>query len=126
MAEIGIFNGERTKWIQFDVDTEILIKLITKAELRKINQKAAKKAKFTEQNVNDVADNLLGQAVVKGWRKIKDHEHPGITVDKKPLPFTPENIDMLMTGSIKFSRFVNEACINEDEFIDDGEEIKND
>lgn len=124
MGKIGIFDEEKSKWIQFDGDTEVLIKLATKSELRKINQKAAKRAKLNTLNVGDVSEQMLGRVVVKGWRKITDHDHPGIIVNDKPLPFTPENIDLLMTGSIKFSRFVNDMCVDEDEFTDE-EETKN-
>jgi hypothetical protein len=124
MGKIGIFDDEQSKWIQFDNDTEVLMQLATKSDLRRINQKAARRAKLTGENAGDVSDCLLGRAVVKNWRKIADHDHPGLIVNKQPLPFTPENIDMLMRKSIKFSRFVNETCIDEDEFID-GEETKN-
>jgi hypothetical protein len=124
MGKIGIFDEEQSKWIQFDNDTEVLMQLATKSDLRKINQKAAKRAKLTGENAGDISDCLLGRAVVKSWRKITDYGHPGLIVNGQPLPFTPENIDMLMRKSIKFSRFVNETCIDEDEFID-GEETKN-
>ncbi|MBI5057005.1 MAG: hypothetical protein HZB61_10365 [Nitrospirae bacterium] len=127
MAETLIVEDdhERSKFIQYDVDTEVHIKLITKRELREIGRKAAKHARLTGEDEADVSDRLLGRAVVLGWRKIADHNHPGLTVDKQPLPVCQKNIDMLMTKSLKFSRFVNQTCIDEDEFTRETE-IKND
>ncbi|GAB4486020.1 MAG: hypothetical protein OHK006_13210 [Thermodesulfovibrionales bacterium] len=125
MGEVGIYEGERQKWIQYDEDTEVLIRLISKEELRKILIKAQKSAKLTGSHADNYADQLLGRAAVKGWRKIDRHEHPGLTVGGKPLPFTPENIDLLMKGSLKFSRFVNDSAVAEDEFADGAEDEKN-
>lgn len=115
MAEIGVFDGERKKWIPFDEDTEVLVKLVTKEELRAIANKSAKMG----QKSAEAADKLLGRAAVLGWRKFDDPTHPGLVVGGQPLEFTPENIDMLMTRSIEFSRFVNEYAVNEKAFIGD-------
>lgn len=117
----------REKYFQYDEDTEVLIQLITKPQLREIAKQAAKKAKVSGQDQADIADKLLGRAAVKGWRKIGDPSHPGLIVGGQPLTFTPENIDLLMRRSLKFSRFVNEMCIDEDEFAGDGDlaETKN-
>lgn len=127
MAELNFSDEVQEKYIQFDVDTEVPIILQTKRALRDLQRKAAKRAKLTGEDVADVADKMLGRQVVKkSWRKISDHNHPGLTVNGKPLEFTPENLDKLMTGNIKFSKFINEMCVDEDEFIEEPAEIKND
>jgi hypothetical protein len=127
MAELNFTNETQEKYFQFDVDTEVPIILQTKRALRDLQRKAAKRAKLTGEDVADVADKMLGRQVVKkSWRKISDHNHPGLTVKGKPLEFTLENLDNLMTGNIKFSKFVNEKCVDEDEFIEEPAEAKND
>ncbi|MBI5075635.1 MAG: hypothetical protein HZB62_10795 [Nitrospirae bacterium] len=126
MAKLGVFTGEKSKWIQFDADTEVRIRLIGKKELREIVNKAEKAARKTGANSQDIVDRKIGRASVLGWRKIKDHDHPGLIVGDQPLQFTPENVDMLMDLSIDFTRFVNQNCSEEKEFIDEDEtEIKN-
>jgi hypothetical protein len=122
MGKLGIFDDERKKWIQFDVDTEILIKLISKEELRKILQKVNKRTRLSGENEADISDRLLSAAAVLGWRKIDDHNHPGLVVNEQPLPFTPKNLDMLMSKSIEFSRFVNENCIDSKQFLNEEQE----
>jgi len=116
MAKFSFTDNDKTRWIQFDIDTEINIKLISKCELRDISKRASKHARLTGEDEADVADRLLGRAAVLGWRNIGDHNHPGIIVNDQPCTFTQGNIDMLMTKSLKFSRFVNQTCIDEDEF----------
>ena len=125
MGKLGIFDDEKKQWLQFDEDTEVLIKLITKEGLRKIMQKATKRSKLTGEDIADISDALLGREAVLGWRKIEDHNHPGLIVSGQPLPFTPENINMLMKKSIAFSRFVNDACVDETAFLKEDEETKN-
>lgn len=125
MGKLGIFDEEKNKWIQFDEDTEILIKLITKEGLRRIIQKSNKRAKLTGEDTADISDIMLGRDAVLGWRKINDHDHPGLIVNGQPLPFIPENIDMLMKKSLAFSRFVNEYAMDEVTFLKEEEEIKN-
>ena len=124
MAKLTFTDTARQKWIQFDSDTEILIELITKAGLRDIGKKAAKRAKLTGEDSADIADRLLGRAAVKGWKKIGAPEHPGLIVNGQPLEFTQENVDMLMAKSLKFSRFVNETCIDENEFSEPVQELE--
>ncbi|MBI5634858.1 MAG: hypothetical protein HZA15_15430 [Nitrospirae bacterium] len=125
MAGLTFKDTARQKWIQFDSDTEVCIELITKPALREIAKKASKRAKLTGEDSADLSDRLLGRAAVKGWRKIGAPEHPGLLVNGEPFPCTPENTDMLMTKSLKFSRFVNEMCLDEDEFDESGEDEKN-
>ncbi len=118
MGEIGIFNEDKSNWIQFDSDTEVQIKLVGKEELRKIQRKAEKTAQLAGIDVSDIADQKLGRAAVLGWRKIKDHNHPGLIVSGEAFPYTPENIDLLMKKSLAFSGFVNDHSINERDFLD--------
>ncbi len=127
MAKVAIFEGERKKWIQYDADTEVLIKLIGKEELRDIMNKATKSARLTGVDISDFADARLCKAAVLGWRKIDDHDHPGLLFgeQEQPLPFTPENVSMLMKKSITFSKFVNEHAMNEAGFLQEDEDTKN-
>jgi len=125
MGNFDFTEGEKRKWIQFDSDSEVEIKLITKQELREIVKTAAKRAKLTGEDQADIADRLLGRAAVKGWRKVGQPDHPGLLANGEPLPFTLENIDRLMTKSLKFSRFINETCIDEDEFAEGVDVSKN-
>ncbi|RJQ22032.1 MAG: hypothetical protein C4560_03125 [Nitrospiraceae bacterium] len=116
MAKFNFSDTDKSRWIQFDVDTEVNIKLITKRELREISKRSAKHAKLTGEDEADVADRLLGRAAVLGWRNKDDHNHPGIIVNDQPCEYNQSNIDLLMAKSLKFSRFVNQTCIDEDEF----------
>ena len=125
MGNFDFTEGEKRKWIQFDSDSEVEIKLITKQELREIVKTAAKRAKLTGEDQADIADRLLGRAAVKWWRKVGQPDHPGLLANGEPLPFTLENIDRLMTKSLKFSRFINETCIDEDEFAEGVDVSKN-
>lgn len=120
--ELGIFDEEKTKWIQYDEDTEVCIKHTGKEVLKAINTKAAKIAKLTGADYGGVNNKLLGRATVHGWRKIDDHNHPGLMLKKQPLSFTPENIDMLMKKSLEFSNFVNENCLDSKLFLNSEEE----
>lgn len=124
MADLGIFDEPTHKWIQYDEDTEVQVRHIGKEELRKINLKAAKTAKLTGVDSVAINNKMVGRAAVLGWRKINDHNHPGLTMKRQPLPFTPENIDMLMRRSLEFSNFVNENCLDSKLFLDADEEME--
>jgi len=124
MGTIAIFDDERTKWIQYDEDAEVLIRFVGREELRKIQRKAEKTANLTGADANDIANQKLGRAAVLGWRKIGDNNHPGLIVKGEPLPFTPENIDMLMRRSLEFSRFVNDNSIDSKQFLEEEKEKK--
>jgi hypothetical protein len=122
MAEIGLYEEGRRKWLPYDEDTEVCIELLSKEQVRQINQKAAKAGK----RAGEMGDKLLGRAAVKGWRKTDDHEHPGFMVKGIPFQFDQENLDTLMTRNTDFSAFVNKNCLNEDAFIEeDIEDSKN-
>jgi len=128
MSELAIFDDERKKWIQYDEDSEVLIKHINKEELQKISQKADKAAKLTGSDRANIFSRLLGRASILGWRKIDNHAHPGLMLKGQPLQFTPENIDMLMQKSLEYSIFVNENAIDSKLFLEEEkekEELKN-
>lgn len=131
--ELVVFEDDdepRAKWFPFDDDTEVQINYLSRAELKKINNKAAKAGRLAKRDVSDYSNCLLGRKAVGGWRKIKDHNHPGLLIKRQPFPFSPENLDFLMLRSTEFSRFVNEICIDSSLFGEDGEEdeaeVKND
>jgi len=128
MGKVAIFEDDevREKWFPYDDDTEVLLAYIDRQGLQKINTKTIKAGKLTGTAQADYSNCLLGHKAVKGWRKIKDHDHPGLIVKGQPLPFSLENIDLLMTKSLEFSRFVNERCTDAELFdIEDEEEPKN-
>ena len=123
MARIGLFvNEEKQKHVQFDEDTEVLVRFVGKKELAELQRKAQKAARLGGADAKDVFNQKLGKAAVKGWRKIGDHGHPGLVVDGKPFPFTEENLALLMEHSLDFSAFVNATAIEAKEFLDDDRE----
>jgi hypothetical protein len=122
MGEIGFYEEGKKQWIQYDEDTEVLILLLSKEEIRAIGQKSSKAGKKS----GPVYDKLLGRAAVKGWRHKTNLDQPGFSVKGQPFPFSLENLDELMIKSSSFSKFVNDQCLNEDAFIEDLIEIKKD
>jgi hypothetical protein len=115
MGEIKIFEkGEKPQvWFDFDEDTEVLIEYTDKEDLEDIRATAARMAKLARsENVDRIANILLGKRKVKGWRNKYDHSHPGLIVNGKPFPYSEENVAFLMQKSLDFSAFVNEVCIN--------------
>ncbi|MEM4368374.1 MAG: hypothetical protein QXO21_05145 [Candidatus Anstonellales archaeon] len=122
MGKLGIFDEEKTKWIQFDEDTEVLLKFVSKEELKKISIKAERASRLSGVDPSDVANIQLGRTAVLGWRKIDNHNHPGLIVKGQPFPYTKENVDLLMTKSLEFSKFVNENAINSRIFLEEEEE----
>jgi hypothetical protein len=124
MAEIGIFNDEKKKWIQFDSDTEVLIKHIDRQGLNKLRRKAQKAANISDVDATEYFNLRLGREAVHGWRKINDHSHPGLTLQGRPLEFNRENLDMLMSRSLDFSNFVNENAIDAKIFLEEQQELE--
>ncbi|MBW2644600.1 MAG: hypothetical protein JRE23_00220 [Deltaproteobacteria bacterium] len=92
-------------WIPFG-DDEVLISYISRQDLKKLLKKAKRSTFISHQKVekvdDELADQLLGEAVVKDWK--------GFTMKKKSYPCTPENIAFLMLNWSSFSAFVNQAC----------------
>lgn len=137
MAKIGIFDKQKQQWVQIDEDTEVLIRFVDKEELNALNRKADKTARLAKGDVSVIGNRLLGEVAVFGWRKMSDHNHPGLLDAKgNPIPFTDENRNMLMKRCREFSNFVNETAIDSAVFLEmqsdetahhEGqEEIKND
>jgi hypothetical protein len=118
--KIGIFETPPQKWFPFDKDTEVLIQYIEKAKLNTILMQGAEAAKKMKAKAGSVQDIFLGKAAVFGWRKITDHDHPGMLLPSgDPLPFTPENRNLAITKSQRFSEFVYRIATDETQFIDD-------
>lgn len=122
MGEIAVFEKDKkpNKWIQYDVDTEVLIFYQDREDLNAIRIKAEKNARLTGANSSKLMDIYLGRKAVGGWRKIEDHKHPGLTIGGKPIEFNERNLDMFMTKSNEFARFVNEKCVDSPEFLEEG------
>lgn len=122
MAELGIFDEEKIRWMQFDEDTEIQIRCIGKESLTAISRKSEKAARLSGSDSGDIFNQILGEKAVLGWRNIFNHEHPGLVLQKQPLPFSEQNRNMLMKKSIEFSSFVNSNCTNSRLFLEEVEE----
>jgi hypothetical protein len=70
-------------------------------EMKTINEAAQKL--IDEGNSKDDAYNLAyGRVALRGWE--------GLTEGGSPLPFTPDNIDLLMLGSAEFRTAVITAA----------------
>ena len=113
MGELKIFDkGDKPQgWFDFDEDTEVLIEYTEKEDLEEIRQIALRQAKMARsENVDSIANVLLGKRKVKGWRKKDDHTHPGLIVNGEPFPYSEKNIAFLMQKSLDFSAFVNDIC----------------
>jgi hypothetical protein len=123
MGNIAVFKEAPQKWLQYDIDTEVLIEYQSKKALDDIRKKGRKIARINRiEDLEGIINQLTGRAAVKGWRKTTDHKHPGLMIDNKPLEFKTENIDMLMEVSTDFSFFVNTSCIDSKLFLGDYEE----
>lgn len=108
MAEIAIFPGTtKQRWVPYDGDTEVLIRLVDKARLDEISRVARREAELTGADRDVVVNRNFGREACRGWRKIEDHDHPGLMVGGKPLEFNQDNLDLLMRHSLEFSAFVN-------------------
>ncbi|MBA4395705.1 MAG: hypothetical protein C0407_19300, partial [Desulfobacca sp.] len=100
---------------------------VTRQDLRKINSKSSKASRLAKEDMSDYSNCLLGRAAVLGWRKVDDHDHPGLIVKGRPFPFSQDNLDILMTKSLDFSKFVNDVCVDAEMFdLEDEDTIKND
>ena len=120
MAELGVFDAPPQKWFPFDEDTEVLLEFQGRKALIEIEEKAEKQARLTKGNFKNYQNKILGKRAVKGWRKITDHNHPGLILKGQPFPYSEENCAMLMLNSTEFSNFVNSNCSDSKAFL--GEE----
>ena len=112
--QIQGLNEERLFWVDYDEVTAVLIKHITKGELRAIMKKSTE-VKFVKHEKKDEfdaskADVLLGQEVIKDWR--------GVKFGDDAAPCSPENIALVMTKINKFSDFINSTCTDLDVLMD--------
>lgn len=129
MGEINNFEEARQRWIQYDEDTEVLVEYIPKPRLKEELRKAEKTSKLSGLQAADILNMRIAQLAVKGWRKIGRPEHTGLTQKGAQLPFTQENLKLLMEHSYRFSNFVAENATNAHEFVEEQEakeEIKKD
>jgi len=126
MAELGIFDEPQEKWVQFDEDTEVLIRYIDRETLNKITRKSDKASRLSGGDDKTIFNKMLAAECVLGWRHLDDHDHPGLVINKQPLPFNVQNRDMLMRRSNEFASFVNTNCINSRLFLEKDDDQKND
>lgn len=133
MAKLGIFDETPKRFIQFDEDTEVLLSYLGKEEALELSKQVDKIVSRTGADRVKVWNQKLGEQAVHGWRHLQNHDLPGFTYpDGRPIPFTPENRDLLMKSCREFSVFVGEQVIDARVFMEieaqasEGEEIKND
>lgn len=112
--ELGNLNIELEVWVSFGEDGEILVRYIPKDELLAISEKATKRKWINHRMVEEVdpmlANRILGRAAVRDWKNL--------TVGGEPLPFSQENLDMLMGKSYVFSNFINQIATDIQAFIE--------
>lgn len=93
-------------WVKFGDDAEVLVRYISREELKNIIKKARKvlydRHQKTEEYDDTKGDILLGIAAVKDWK--------GFTMKGEMFPCTPENIEFLMRKWNAFAKFVNDTC----------------
>jgi hypothetical protein len=123
MAKVGLFAAPPKKWFQFDEDTEVLIEHADKEDLSELTKKAEEKSRKFKANAAVLYDIFFGRKKLHGWRKIKEHNHPGLLSpeDGAPIEFTPQNRDKMMMKCQDFSSFVFQKSINATNFIGDNE-----
>lgn len=124
MAKLGLFDGEKTKKVQFDEDTEVLLRHVDKKKMTELQAKANKVVRMSGGNANQILSRLLGEAAVLGWNMIGDESHPGIIVGDAPFPFNDKNRDRMMLQSIEFSNFVHDNAIDSRLFLDEEPEAE--
>lgn len=116
--EVGNFDREMTAWFDFGDDAAVEIAFIPKDEANKIIKRHTrteyKRGQRTEVTDDDKANIELGRKTVRGWR--------GLTVDGVKFPYSESNCDTLMRKSYAFSNFVNERCVEIDEFTQERDE----
>jgi len=125
MAKVAIFTEEQIKTFEYDEDTDVDLKYLTKEEAQELNKKVDKIVNRAGSDWAKVWNQVLGEAVVRGWRNRFDPDQPGFTLpDGTPLPFNAENRDMMMKSCREFSLFVGENTVNATEFLNRGKETQ--
>ena len=110
--EVGNFDKDMTGWFDFGDDAAIELVFIPKDEANKIVKRNTR-TEFKRGQPRDITDDdkaniELGRKVVRGWR--------GLTKDGVEFPYSEKNGDELMRKSYAFSNFVNERCVEIDDF----------
>jgi hypothetical protein len=125
VAKLALFDVAQDKWLEFDQDTDLCIEYLDKEAAGELSKAVDKLCVRTGGDRMAVWNQKLGERCLKGWRKRADTGNPGLTFpDGSPIPFTPENRDMLMKRCREISLFVNENAVNPGIFLDqqaDGE-----
>jgi hypothetical protein len=118
MARVAIFDGPQVKTFQYDADTDVDLEFLRKEDAQELSKEVEKIVARTGSDWNKVWNARLGRRVVKGWRHRFDQDHPGFVFpDDTPIPFTEENLDMMMARNREFSIFVGENTISAKEFL---------
>lgn len=116
--ELGNLDRDVAAWVPFGDDGEVRIKYIPKDELLSISEKATKRKWINHRMVEEVdpmlANRILGRAAVSDWKNL--------TVGGELLPFSEENLDMLMGKSYVFSNFVNQVATDIQSFMEQRQE----
>jgi hypothetical protein len=121
MAEVMIFEGSKEKYILFDEDTEVLLRHIDAAKLRKLRAKGQKMANLGGGAEAEHNNRLIGEEAVQGWRhvdQVKFPGHPGFIMQGQPVPFNEVNRNKFMGHWLKFSNFVNENTTDSESFAE--------
>lgn len=133
MAKVAIFDDEQLKDFEYDEDTNVVLAYLTKEEAVKLNKEVEKIVQRTGADWSLVWNQKLGERVIKKWYNRLTEGHPGFVMpNNDPIPFTPENRDMMMKRNREFSLFVGQNSVDAQLFLDlkeeaqDKQETKND
>lgn len=114
MAEIGKLGQEMTAWFDFGEGGKMEIAFLPKNRLEAIykrhTKQVFKKGTWREDTDFEKANMELGRTVLRNWK--------GLTTEGVELPFNDENRDRAMRESYEISGFVNEKCVEVQEFIE--------
>ncbi len=129
MAKVGIFKQTPEKYFDYEDDTEVLLRYVSKDAMSEVIKKADSAAKKLGTSSSKLYDIFLARAAVIGWRKkgpVPDEAfvsgfHPGLVMpDGAPFPYTPENRDAVSAQDRAFSAFVLHKSTDAVGFMDDG------
>ena len=119
MAKLAIFTDDQIRSFDFDEDTCVDLKYLTKDAALKLNKDVEKIVNRTGADWSVVWNQKLGEAVVVRWYHRTIDGHPGFTLpDGTPIPYTPDNRDMLMRHCREFSLFVGENSVAAKEYLE--------
>lgn len=101
----SLVNGDEGVWLPYLKGVEIQVRPIPPKEIKRLQKVCTtskwKKGKLIETLDIDQFGLLSTQAAVQDWK--------GIDLDGKPLPCTPENIELLSNQVGSFNEFVMNA-----------------